>query len=306
MPLTRAPSPAESRLDEFAELLLACRDAFHRIVDDYRWRYTPSSPAGADLAQLAQSGGRHDIIIEAVSTYLELATHHAAGLAALYMSREIYASPDQLVRSVIEASAKAVWILGFDPAPTARERLACTYLENDLSNEENKKAQEWLHGKTSAAYAAAQQKFTKWRAEMKQLFPGEVDFSKGRTIHQQKQLSPTATVVDFFAIARKRGGTALDPLVAKGIYTVLCNGTHPTLYTLRRKRRPMPLEDGLLGTQLTVDIAEMKKLTERAVCALYVSLATVHNYLGQEFDPDNRLASSIDSVLPGILLPLDR
>ncbi|MDN2495952.1 hypothetical protein FHY52_04465 [Nocardia nova] len=302
MPYTREVSPLDSWLDEFAEVLLASRHAFFRIVQDYRWRPAPSSPAMVDARQLAQSGRRLEVITEVVSSYLELATHHAGGLAGLYMSREVFAAPDQLARSVIEACAKAVWVLGVDTSTTAKERLARAYLEIDLSNEEKQKAEGWLNGKSSAGYADTRQKFKKGRAEIKAIFPGEVDFDKG-TIHRQRRLSPTESVIGFFQIERESGGLALAPRVAEGLYTVLSNGTHPTLYTLRSKRRPVPREDGLYDTLLTVDIAYLKRLTELAVAALYIALATVHDYLGHEFDPDARFADSIDAALPGMLLP---
>ncbi|MFE2123551.1 hypothetical protein ACFW9U_23190 [Rhodococcus aetherivorans] len=305
MPYTRTISAADQgRLDEFADLLLGCRDAFLRIVEDYRWEPASSSRAAADAAELAPTGGRHELIGEAVAAYLELAVHHGGGLAGLYLSGEVFASPDQLARSIVESSARAVWILGYDSlTTTALDRLARAFIDNDMSNEEEQKVDQWLHGKSSAAYANSKRKFKILRNEIKTRFPGDSDFSTGRTIHNQDQGSLTGTVTKFFETARTLGGASIDAKVAEGIYSALSNGTHPTLYPLRRRRRPVSLAPGYIDTTLVVDVQYIEWLTKIAVVAVYIALSCVHDYIGQDFDPDSRFTDLIDSVLPGAILP---
>ncbi len=296
-----APPP---RLAELVEVLKGCRNAFIRIADEHHWNPTLSSTARADALALVGSGSPAGqlLIGEAVASYLELAAQHCGGLAGLYITGEVFASPDPLVRSILENCARAVWILGNNPSDApVLDRLARAYIENDLSNEEEKKAAKYIAGETSLRHVEAKKAFTDLRTEIKNVF-ADTDFGHGRTINGQTSPKPTEAVLAYFELLETRGGSSITTTVAEGIYTLLCNATHPTLYTLRARRRPVP-HTGHIGTTLHVDVDHLVQLTRLAVAAIFGAISWVHGYYGWPFDPDQELTNLIDKNLPGFFPP---
>lgn len=291
----------QTRLNELAALLSECRNAYLRIVEEYSWKAAPGSRASADEADLAASGGRDELIVEAISSYLELAAHHCGGLGGLYTTGEVFASPYQIVRSVVECSARTVWLLGYESSTTtALDRLARAFIDNDLSNEDAQRADKYIYGASSENYQNSKRRFRELRVEIIARFPGDADLAN-RKLHGQEQGKLTGTVVTFFDTARTHGGVNIDAKVAEGIYIWLSNGTHPTLYPLRRRRRPRMTGDGYVRADLNVEIEDLEWLTRLAVVSLYFALSCAHDYLGQPFDPDGQFAKSVDSVFPGLL-----
>ncbi len=292
---------------ELAHLLRSCREAFLRIARDHHWSPAEGSVAAADVAVFAGRAELRDelILLETVCAYLELAVHNCAALAAVCEAGEVIATPPQLTRTVIENCARACWLIDTElVSDPALNRLARSYIDHDTSAVDRKLAAKRLAGKDSPGYVGASQAFEAMRAEIKAVFPHTVgeDFNSPKTINGQRNLGLTQTVVWFFDYLHRSGLATIDGVVAEGLYIHLSNQTHPTISTIRDRRRFIAHGDHF-GTQNVVTSAEVEKLVRLAVGSVQNALVLVHQYGGWPFDPDGEFESLIDKIAPGLISP---
>ncbi|WP_433620933.1 hypothetical protein [Nocardia sp. CA-120079] len=237
--------------------------------------------------------------------YLELAVHNCAALAAVCEAGEVIAAPPQLARSVIENCARACWLIdtGLVSDP-ALSRLARTYIDHDMSAVDRQLAAKRIASGKSLEYEVARQAFEAIRAEIKAVFPNTVgqDFNAPKTINGQRNLGLTQTVVWFFDFLRRAESGVIDGEVAEGLHVHLSNQTHPTISTVRDRRRFLAHGDHF-GTQNVVTSAELEKLVRLAVGSVQSALVLVHRYCGWPFDPDGEFESLIDKIAPGLISP---
>ncbi|MFI8977114.1 hypothetical protein ACIGO9_29825 [Nocardia asteroides] len=291
-------------MGDLAHLLRSCRDAFLRTSREHHWAPAEGSVAAADIAVFSgQAGIRDDrAVLETVCAYLELAVHNCAALAAVCEAGEVIAAPPQLARSVIENCARACWVIDNELVsdPTLN-RLARTYIDHHTSAVDRKLAAQRFTGKDSPSYKGASQVFEAIRAEIRAVFPETVgaNFNSPKTIHGQRNLNLTQTVVWFFDYLHRNGMTTIDGVVAEGLYVHLSNQTHPTISTMRDRRRFIA-HGAHFGTQNVIPQAELEKLVRLAVGSVQNALVLVHRYCGWPFDPDGEFEGLIEQIAPGL------
>ncbi|MEV2226105.1 hypothetical protein AB0E01_40500 [Nocardia vinacea] len=302
----RVSDESRERLAELAALLRGCRDACSRIGEDRQWAPHPDSVCATDLATFAGHPSVRDdrLVLDAVTTYLDLAAAHCGGLAGLCDTSEVVVSPWPLTRSILENCARTVWILGGQPSDEpASNRLARAYIDNDRSAEYQKRIVQYLWGKQCPAYRTAKTRFERLRAEIRTVFPPSagVDFNR-HTINGQVCPAPTDTVLWFFDLLAKSGSLALDTKAPTAIYDLLSTPTHPTLESGRR-RRVFVRHGDRVDTVQTIHPAEIEWLTHLVVIGIYDTLSSIYRYCGWEFDPDHRFEALIARTLPHFLRP---
>lgn len=297
--ITSAPE-TKVQLAAHAALLSQCREQIHGVVATHQWTPVPDSRGESDISASATYSTRPSVWVnEVVATYLDMAGHHCAALAALCESSEVLMSGDMLVRAVVECCARAAWV---QSGPTPQKRLARAYLEEDLSNEEQKKVAGRLMRKNSPYTATATERFKRVRAEIKDNFADDHDLNR-RVIHGEQRVGPTDAVVQLFTLWEDNGAVGFSgPKQKDGYYDLLSNGTHPTLYRLRMLRRFEGIGNGPIGrSTLIMDPGFLSSLTQLAVMAIYNGLSLTYRYNGWPFDPDESFAREIDKALPNLL-----
>jgi hypothetical protein len=303
-----------AHLADLAELADAGRAAFIALAGS-AWQPAPDSAAASAQVALtakdpaANSAGvlaGFDLVSEVVVTYLEVAANHLGGLAALYRNREVMFSPLPLVRSVLEYSAHAMWVLG-DGSGTADDVLARAYLEEFVSSEFAKLAAGRMGSKQDETYRQAQQRWKIVRDRAIAAFPGTTptDLSEskpGRTISNQALLSPERTVSWMFDQINMKANGSVDKEQSEGIYAFLSSGTHPSLYQARQLRKFVD-QGEYHGTILTVDLGHLERLLAVGVIAFYNALSYTISYYGLPTEAHDVLSQRIDAVMPGYLKP---
>lgn len=316
----QSPDGVMARLGELAGLAEACRTAFLTVGSASNWEPAPGSDGAkvrealntVDPAVTADGTAADgipagfELVQDVVVTYLQVAAGHLAGLAALYRSGEAMFPPIPLIRSIVELSAHAMWVIGDDPQLGPTAMLARAYLEEFDSCESSKDAAVKMHGKESTAYQVARTRRTTVRDRAMTTFPGTTPAhlergkhphinggEPGRTIAGQILVGPTAGVVWMFDLLERFGGGSVNNDQAKGIYAFLCAGTHPSLYQARQMRRG--------GHGLHVDIETLERRLKLAIVAYYKALRFTIDFLGCDRAPHEKLTADIDRVFPGWL-----
>lgn len=303
----------DAELLRLAEAFFACRVAFFDANDSH-WDPAPGSAAAADAAALPSPDPRldqpagtsgFDLITEAVSSYLLVASGHLGGLAALHAAGEVVFPPGMLVRAVLENCARAMWILG-DETSSPQDRLARAYLEDLLSAEEGKKNAGRLGPKNGDGHVQAAAAFKRLRNDVVALFPGATleELNKGQ-LAGETLLKPEACVMWMYDFLHARTGSSIDERTGQGVYGFLSNMTHPTLYPVRQLREwhPAADHDGHMQSSLVVDVDYLERQASAAVVAFYNALSYVMGYYGWPRDAHDRLTAALDRLLPGTFLP---
>lgn len=295
---------------ELAELFAACRQVFVQIGDDTHWHPVPGSIAAADAVALPSPDPRvgstgspsgFALISDVVLTYLQVATGHLGGLAALYASGEVFFPPALLVRAVLENCAHAMWVLGdaaVDGSPEGRLRRA--YLEDVLSAEEAKKVAGRLGLKSAPTHLEAKADFKRVQAEIQAVFPSTSGDIAARRLSGQEMLSPQACVTWMYELLERNAASSVDARQAEGVYDFLSNNTHPTLYPARQLRERVDHGDHV-GSILRLDIDFLERLSSAAVLAFYNALSYVMSYHDLPRDRHHVLTETIDRILPTAL-----
>ena len=146
----------EARLEELAELYLACRAAFRDLTEETQSRPYPNSYAARDVQSLVArdppiAETSEQLITWLVQLYLYAASEHLGGLGALYGRHEVLIAPLVLARSVLEHSAHSIWIIG-NANDDPQDRLARAFLEELLGAQQAKVQGGRLLTKTSEEY----------------------------------------------------------------------------------------------------------------------------------------------------------
>lgn len=302
---------AQARLDQLAELCLACRAAFLETADRFHWQPAPGSPAQALAAALpspdplltaprAETG--HRLITGVVQTYLLTAAGHLGGLSALYRTGEVWFTPGMVVRGTIECSARVMWVLG-DGNDGPEDVLARGYLEELLSAEEAKKAAGRLGGKSSESHKEREQTYRALKAEIVGRFSGTTvdDLGRGK-LGGQTMAKVGEGVTWMYELLEKKADSKITSKMAEGVYDYLSNVTHPTLYPTRDLREwvPSPDHPGELFAILRVETDFIERQTGAAVLAYYSALAYVTSFFGWNTEAIDQLAQVVDRLLPGV------
>ncbi|WP_231735953.1 hypothetical protein [Arthrobacter sp. YC-RL1] len=284
---------------------------FHEIADTYKWIPAANSPAALDAAalpspdpQITDPTGEtgHRLIAEAIQIFLLSASGHLGGLAGLYQSAEVLFSPPLLIRAVIENCAHAVWILGDDPNEPAEKRLARVYLEELKSAEEARKNTGRLQNKTGPTYERVDNAYKKLKKEILSRFPQATKQELGDwTLEGEKLPSLEIAVKWMYSLTEAAGGT-INQDAASGVYGLLSNLTHPTLYPVREQRRWVyDVANDQATADLYVDVESVVKDARAAIAAFYNSLTYVISYFGWSTQAMAALEEKIEVVIPDFI-----
>ncbi|SCX15242.1 hypothetical protein [Mycolicibacterium fluoranthenivorans] len=291
------------RLVELADLAENCRTAFLRNGIASHWQPTYSSPAAGVQATLEQRDrNSFTLVSEVLVTYLEIAAAHLSGMAVLYRSGEAMFPPVPLARSVMELSAHAVWVIG-SIADTADDILARAYLEELTSLEAAKFAAGKMHSKESAVHQAARQRWSEFRKRVMTVFPETTKADLGASppaIAGQRLPRPEDCIENLFDRLRRSAGGTITNEQARGAYSFLCAGTHPSLYHARQLR--VHIKDGhYTRTVLKADVASLERLVTMPVIAYYGALSYMIDFYGLDRAALDELTARIDEILPTVL-----
>ncbi|MGC5225448.1 hypothetical protein ACPW96_23025 [Micromonospora sp. DT81.3] len=304
----QTPSPAFSaRMAELSALFSACRDAFHETADTYHWTPAPGSPAASDAAALPspdpaisdpQGETGHRLIAEVVQIFLLSASGQMGGLASLFKDGEVLFSPPLLIRAVIENCAHAGWVLGED-GESAEDRLARVYLEELKSAEEAKKNAGRLRGKVDPTYLRTEATYKMLKTQILTRFSGATKADLGLwRLNGQELPGLEAAVKWMYSLTEAAGGT-IDQDVASGIYGLLSNLTHPTLYPVREQRQWV--HDAATGhavAQLRVEVNSVENDARAALAAFYNALNYTTSYFGWPTTVLTALEKKIEATIP--------
>jgi hypothetical protein len=243
-------------------------------------------------------------VSEVIATYLEIAAAHLGGLAALYRGREVIFPPLPIVRSVIEHSARVVWVLGDTPLLSYTDILARAYLEVFASAEATKAAAGRLGSAQDENHIAAKQRWQEVRRRAIAAFPGTTadalsDSKPGRTLSGQVFLGPEASIEWMFKFLERSAGGSLSGDQAVGLYGLLSSGTHPSLDLARQFRVPVNRGD-YFEFNLRVDSTHLERLLTAALAPFYNALSYAIDFYGADRTSHHRLTAKIEAALPGI------
>jgi hypothetical protein len=302
------PDDVASRLAEISDLFTTSRGAFFETADRFHWTPAPGSPAAHAAAELpspdpavaepqGETGPRQ--IAEVVQTYLLAASGHLGGLASLYSSCEVIFPTPALIRSTIENCAHALWVLGKDSDESSENRLARAYLEELISAEEKKKNAGRIHDKAHPSPLLAENRYTALKREIIERFPSTTKEDLGRfTLNGQTLPRLEAAVSWMYELTQDYGGT-IGSRAAAGIYGLLSNMTHPTLYPAQQRRAWV--KDPATGHQvayLRVDLDSAERQARAALATFYNALTYTTSYFGWPTAVIDELTAKIEESMP--------
>lgn len=299
---------ARARLEELAQTLTACRDAFHQSANNSYWEPVAGSSAAQAAAALpspdpaiekptGETG--HRLVTEAVQIFLFNSAAHMGSWAALLRAQELVATPPLLLRAVIENCAHAVWVLGDDPAEAPEGRLARAYLEELKSAEEAKKNAGRLRGKKDPAHRRTAAAYKKLKEDITAHFPDATPENLGKWKLNGQQLPSLEDAVKGMYELTARFGGSINATQASGMYGLLSNLTHPTLYTVRQVRVWRKEEEtGYLTADVQVTVQSAEQDVRAALAAFHNALTYVTSYFGWPEMALNALQSKIESAIP--------
>jgi hypothetical protein len=307
------PDPAAARLNELADVAEQCRVTFLATAASSRWDPAAGSPAAranviftqqdpAASSELIPAG--IDLVSEVIVTYLEIAAADLGGLAALYRAGEVIFPPLPIVRSIIEHSARVVWVLGDTPLRSYTDILARAYLEVFASAEATKAAIGRLGSTQDENHIAAKQRWLEVRKRAIAAFPGATadalsNSKPGRTLSGQVLLGPEASIEWMFKLLARSAGGSLSGDQALGLYGLLSSGTHPSLDLARQFRVPVNRGD-YFEFNLRVDSTHLERLLTAALAAFYNALSYAIDFYGADRIAHHQLTAKIDAALPKI------
>ncbi|MFI6779844.1 hypothetical protein [Micromonospora sp. NPDC050276] len=192
------------------------------------------------------------------------------------------------------------------PDDEPEDLLARGYLEELLSAEEAKKAAGRLGGKSTSLHKKLDKTYKDLKAEIVRRFPGTTPDGLSRwMLGGQTLAKPGEAVTSMYGLLEKNAGSTVTSKMSEGIYDLLSNVTHPTLYPTRELRAwvPSPDHPDELVAILHVETDFVERQTIAAVLAYYNALSYVTSFFGWSTDIHNQLTEAIDRLLPGALQP---
>jgi hypothetical protein len=277
------------RLDELGDALLACREACRRLVIETQWRPADGSGAAQDVTALSERDPPTPGVIPAVLyIYVTTAGEQIGTLGVLYKQHEVmHAGP--LLRAVVEHCARALWVLQQGESPV-EDRLARAFLETLLSAQEAKKTSGRLEGKESDLYQREAASFRAMRATAKQVFSEPILDDHGQhTIRGQQTPGPQECVAWMFSFLRQ----PLSEDAATGVYDLLSNLSHPTLYP-HVQMWEQPETPGL-------SLDDHERRVRAAVAPFYNVLSMMISYHGWSNTSHDELTRTLDLLMPGVV-----
>lgn len=299
---------SRTRLEELAQTLTACRDAFHESANDFNWEPVAGSAAARAAAALptpdpaietptGETG--HRLVTEAIQIFLFNSAAHMGSWAALLRAQELIATPPLLLRAVIENCAHAVWVLGDDPAEAPDCRLARAYLEELKSAEEAKKNAGRLRGKGDPIHTRTATAYKKVKKDIAAHFPDATPETLSKWTLNGQQLPSLEDAVKWMYELTAQFGGSITGTEASGMYGLLSNLTHPTLYTVRQMRVWRKDEEtGYNVADVRVTIESAEKDVRAALAAFHNALTYVTSYYGWPETAIKTLQSKIEAVIP--------
>jgi hypothetical protein len=288
VPLIPIPDAHAARFVEFAELLTRCRDALWFALADL----VPGSLADRDRAALHARIPPYPAdaplaITKTACFYLIGACEQLGGLAALYTCREVALAPAALVRSTLEHCSRVRWLLSGSDVDV---RLARAYLERLFSAEEAKKNAGYLLGTEDERYRREVERFVAVKDEVRAIFPEPLRDPGGGSWLLRGERRPRLgdAVLEMYS----------SELVGQGVYGLLSNFSHPTVYTLSRIWGAVT-ENGEARVRVQHDLETHEVNIRYAVLAFYVAFVDAVRYHGWSAEPHDALVSHIDRLLPG-------
>jgi len=306
------PTAYTDRLEELAQTLTACRDAFHETANEFHWEPVAGSGAATAAAALTSpdpaiqkptSETGHRLIAEAINIFLFNSAAHLGSWAALLRAAEVIASPPLLLRAVIENCAHVMWVVGDDATEDPENRLARAYLEELKSAEEAKMNAGRLRGKSNPTHQRTLAAWKKVKADIAAHFPDSTpeELSKFKLRGQQLPRLEDS-VMAMYELTERFGGT-IGATVASGMYGLLSNLTHPTLYTVREMRVWTKDErTGHFVANVTVTIESVENDVRAALAAFYNALNYVTSYFGWPETALRKLEAKIEAVIPDFFI----
>ena len=283
------------RLDEIADVCYACREAARKVTIDTQWHPVTGSPAANDMQALAdrEPEGPQGLIRGVLYIYVMTAAEDLGGLGALYRMLEVMYPTGPLLRAVAEHCARALWVLQRGDE-LVDDRLARAFLETLLSAEEAKKTAGRLEGKNSDLYRQETERFKGLRVKAEEVFGGSILDEHGRaTIRGQQLLGLEDCVAWMYRFISQ----PLSEAAAKGVYDLLSNLSHPTMYPhlqmWEQPDRPLTLDDH-------------ERRVAAAVVPFYNALSMVLSYYGWPADHLDTLTATLDRLMPGTIASNNR
>ena len=292
----------EARLEELAELYLACRAAFRDLTEETQSRPYPNSYAARDVQSLVArdppiAETSEQLITWLVQLYLYAASEHLGGLGALYGRHEVLIAPLVLARSVLEHSAHSIWIIG-NANDDPQDRLAPAFLEELLGAQQAKVQAGRLLTKTSEEYGRRSERYRAVKQDAQFTFEPPHRDDKGRSMLRGQLLpAPGAMVLHMNRVLSH----PLPDDVMRGTYGFLSNYVHPTPYPLR-ELFVVREQDGEKVPELMVGIDFHERLTKLVVVPFYNALTYVASYHGWPPARHEQLSDDIDRVLPDLFV----
>lgn len=169
-------------------------------------------------------------------------------------------------------------------------RLARAWLDAVNSAKQARKNARRLRGETSPEYAQEARILDELQAEAERVFPEP--WRDGRKVSYAQQVLPTLTDGVAQLYSSQDGG--------EGIYGLMSDYTHPTLYTIMRLAGVVVV-NGTPEVRLQLDLDSHDERATIAVTAFYDALARSIRYFGWSPSGIEDLNREIDRVLPGAL-----
>lgn len=291
MTFTREIDPvAEASLDAIADLLVRPRDVGVLIANRFDWVPAPASQAATDFAEVFFPTKYNESLLTLpranASLYLTDASHHLAGLGALYKGREIWTAPGNLARAAVEHGVRAVITL--DPRVDLRVRVARAMLDDVISGHFSHQAVSGLAGKKSAQYVATKAKLAALKQEATECFSpvSFVDDPTKWSIEGERQLR-FAEAVDEWCEWRS------DEVPGRGTYDALSLYSHPQTFAAHEQASIEPSPGGSLRT----DVVKLKRLASAGLAAWYDGMGLLTSYHGWEVAELDALERDAAAVL---------
>jgi hypothetical protein len=282
------------RFGQLAEVFLCCRDAFYDIAGETDWIAAPGSVAQGDHEAIASRTPScppeaRIAITKTAYFYLVGATEQLGALAALYACHEVVVAPHVLVRGTLEYCSRVVWLLR---GPGAEGRLARAYLEHLLSAEEAKKNAGRLLGKGGDQHTREAERFKALKEDVLHIFPEPRRDKYGWLLNGESRPRLEDAVRAMYS----------SDVHGQGIYGLLSNFSHPTLYTLSRLWGTVREGDEFkIRFQFTLEDHEQR--ARLAVTSFYTAFGAAVQYHGWPGEVRDTLVSHIDRLLPGAIAP---
>ena len=264
------------RLEELADLTLLARSTYFAQGDLNSWKYRTGS-VGEDEYSAAAAGNRHaNMATHApaiASVMLRTASEQLAGLAAALRACEVFGAPEPLVRSVLENSAYACWVM--DPQTNGTIRGARVLAAELTTTDHLRRAIADVSGTENDEHAKLSERFQQLKTLAEELYdPFVITKDRSYTVGGERYPSFTTAVT---AWADGPGGGRVS---GRGMYGLLCSDTHPKGLASRLNWQHGP--DTRIAEQ-HVTIGYLERLLTAALSPFYsglVCLASYHGWLG--------------------------